>query len=398
MSSSPAAPGTLVVGLMSGTSADGIDAAIVRMGPGRPPTELVHFLSVPYTAAQRRRILALQRPDAPLAEVCALDVEAGGWFADAALELMRAAGVSPRDVAAIGSHGLTLAHHPRGVDGAGPGFTLQVGSAAVLAERTGVDVVADLRSRDVAAGGEGAPLVPVFDYACFASDREARVSLNIGGIANITVIGAGASPAGCLGFDTGPGNMLLDLAVEHLSGAERWFDEDGAWAAQGQVVPELLDRWLEHPYYRRPPPKTTGREMFGHAYALPLVEDARARGVAPADILRTLTALVATTIAEATLSVVDGPFTMIGAGGGMRNPTLRRELELRLKGRPLVVSDEFGVPSRAKEAMAFAFLAWRHIRRESGNLPRVTGAKGPRVLGSLTPGAREGGTDDGRQR
>lgn len=389
--------GVLAVGLMSGTSVDGVDAALVAFPPGdgRPGVQLVQFASVPYTKVQRQRILAVQRPDAPVSEICALDVEVGGWFADAVDALLRASGVPPERVAVIGSHGQTVAHYPRGVDGRGTGFTLQIGSAAVLAERTGIDVVSDFRARDLAAGGEGAPLVPAFDQAFLASRAEARVSLNIGGIANITAIGRDAGPEECLGFDTGPGNMVLDLAVEMLSGGARWFDEDGEWAAQGKVVPELLVQWLRHPYYRRKPPKTTGREEFGRPYVQPLVEDALGRGTPAQDILRTLTALVAQTIADAIASVAPEPFTLVVAGGGGHNRTLLAEIAQRTAGLArLIASDDLGIPSDAKEAMAFAYLAWQHVRRLPANLPRITGAAGPRILGNLTPGAVAGGTGD----
>lgn len=380
----------LAVGLMSGTSADGIDAALVEFredGEGSCALHLVRHLHRPFAPAERERILALCTPRARLVDAAAMHVRLGRLFGEAAADVMREAGVGPDEVAVVGSHGQSVAHYPHGLPQAGgPGFTVQIGDPATVAAVCGVPVVSDFRAHDVALGGEGAPLVPAFDRAVFASPHEDRVLLNIGGIANITVLRAKAPAEAVVAFDTGPGNMLLDAAAWELSGGREAFDRDGAWAARGRPHDALLARWRRHPYYALPPPKSTGREAFGRAYARRLLGQARRAGVGAEDVMATLTALVADTIADGVRRAAPGPVALIAAGGGVRNRTLMDALAARLTlVRPWQRTDDYGVPAQAKEAMAFAFLAWQFVHGRATNLTSVTGARAAVPLGSWTP-------------
>lgn len=380
------------VGLMSGTSVDGIDAALVsiRENPHSafPSVQLEHFHYMPFTTVQRDLIFALLSPDAHLGEVGQAHVQLGHCFADAVLQLLTQSGVKPRDIVVIGSHGQTVLHYPLGLQGdATNAFTLQIGDPTVIAERTGIDVVSNFRARDVAAGGQGAPLVPYFDYAVFHSTAEHRVLLNIGGIANATIIPRGGTQDACSGFDTGPGNMIIDAAVEQLSNGTLHYDANGAWAASGTIDPTLLDTWLNHPYFRAAPPKSTGREDFGQAYTQRLVAAAVANGIAAADIVRTITAFVAQTIVEGITAAISQPFTLIASGGGVKNSVLMQDIAARLPmNQAWRASDDYAIPSDAKEAMAFAYLAWQFLQGRPTNMPAITGAKHPCLLGTWTPG------------
>ena len=273
-------------------------------------------------------------------------------------------------IAAIGCHGQTIRHRPE------QGFTVQIVNAALLAERTGITVVTDFRSRDIAAGGQGAPLVPAFHAACFRSPERHRVVVNIGGIANLTDLPA-AGPV--RGFDTGPGNMLLDLSIARHMGAD--FDRDGQLAAQGDVIPALLERMLADEYFHRAPPKSTGRERFNAQWLAAMGADDQPA----ADVQATLAELSARSIAAAIEQQCTGAQEVIACGGGVHNSDLMRRLAVRLAGRPLSTTDAVGVPADWVEAMAFAWLARQALAHAPGSLPAVTGASGPRILGAIYP-------------
>lgn len=379
MTAAPMADG-LYVGLMSGTSADGIDAALVRFG-GHPTDDcrLEHGLTLPWPPALRARLVELgQGGDAcSLDEMGTLDVQVGEAFAGAARELLAAAGVSPADVVAIGSHGQTVRHRPGGAarDGRHP-FTLQIGDANVIAERCGIITVADFRRRDVAAGGHGAPLVPAFHAALLHSAGEDRAVLNLGGIANFTLL---PSRGEVRGFDTGPANALMDAwCARHVGEA---FDRDGAFAAAGRVDQALLLRLLEDAWFAQPPPKSSGREQFH----LQWVEARLRGGEAPADVQATLLELTAATVANALLAQQPSTRRVLACGGGVRNPRLLARIAARLPGCIVESTGMHGLDPDFAEAMAFAWLARQTLAGLPGNLPAVTGARGPRVLGAVYP-------------
>jgi anhydro-N-acetylmuramic acid kinase len=359
-----------VLGLISGTSHDGIDAAVVDFALRG---EVLHghvtaTASTPYDPALRARIRAALPPAATtLAEVCALDTLIGQAFAEAA------AAAPPVD--AVCSHGQTVYHWVEGTRALG---TLQIGHPAWIAERLGVPVVADVRVRDIAAGGQGAPLVSHLDTLLLAGLPGRPAALNLGGIANITVPGA---PGGPLAWDTGPANALVDAAVLRTGAHPAGYDVDGALAARGRVDTDLLAGLLAEPYYRLPPPKSTGKELFHDGY----LDAALTRPVEPADLVATLTALTARTVADAVRAA--GVDTLVVSGGGAANPTMTGMLAAELPGVRLLESAELGAPRDAKEAVAFALIGWQTLHGRPATLPSCTGASGPRVLGAITPGA-----------
>lgn len=379
----------LFIGLMSGTSLDGIDAALVEIAgdAGTPEWSLRAYLDLPYAPEQRHAIHdAITAGNA--ASLTRLHAELGEWFADAALRVCREAELEPAEVTAIGSHGQTIWHEPPAVGRRGA--TLQLGCPATIAERTGIAVVSDFRSRDVAAGGEGAPLVPWVDRLLFAHETKRRVLQNIGGMANLTWLPPRGSDEAALAFDTGPGNALIDAAVELATGGAETFDRGGAWCEAGTVDETLLAELLAHPFLHREPPKSTGREMFGR----PFVQALAAR-VQPGDrgewasFIATLTELTARSIVDAMRRWVlpRGVDEIVVTGGGARNTALMRRLATSLAPIPVIADERaLGIDPAAKEALAFALLAWAHVRARPGNVPEATGAAGPRVLGSYTPG------------
>lgn len=376
------------VGLMSGTSADAIDAALIEMeNPDEvyPGVRLVHALYEPLDDEVRRMIFQAFSPEAPVMLVGKLNRMLGEKFGQAANRVIEESRVDREAVRVIGSHGQSIAHYPHGPEG----FTWQIGDPAVIAARTGIDVVSHFRCMDVALGGQGAPLVPYFDWALLKDAQEDRVVLNIGGIANVTWIPAGAPLEAILGFDTGPGNMVLDGAASLLSGGQVTFDQNGDWARRGQSSENLLRRWLSHPYFERPVPKSTGREQFGIPYVAEAIEECRAASLADADIMRTLTVLVAASIAAGIQQVAPGPIALVASGGGVKNSLLMSELAKRL---PLIrdwkTSGAYGIPEDAKEAMAFAYLAFQLLKGRPTSIPAVTGASRPHLQGSMTPAGR----------
>ena len=377
-----------VVGLMSGTSVDGIDVALVEIEGAPPHLEVtpLSFTCVPFDAAQRERILSLFDPSTGTVDrVCYANFWLGELFAAAAQQGIREAGLRPRDVALIGSHGQTL-YHAVGAD-APTRSTLQVGEAAVIADRTGITTVADLRVADVAAGGQGAPLVSYVDWLLLRHPALTRAVQNIGGIANVTYLPPGHDSEGVFAFDTGPGNMLIDDAVRRATRGKQTYDRDGELAARGRVDTGLLDALLAHPYLQQPPPKTTGREAFGASYGAEAWAQARARGLRAEDTVATLTALTAASIAEAYHRFLpQSPDQVILGGGGARNPTLVELLRKRLEPSQVMRHEDLGLSSDAKEAIAFAVLAYETVHGRPGNLPACTGAKTRAVLGKIVPG------------
>lgn len=369
-------PGRCFLGLISGTSADGIDAALVRFDDDHAharPT-LLHGRTHAWQPALRERLVTLgqQAQALTLDEVGELDVRIGHAFAAAALATLREAGLSARDVAAIGSHGQTLRHHPHG----DAPFTLQLGDAHVIAERCGIPVVADFRRRDVAAGGHGAPLVPAFHAATLHDPSEDRAVLNLGGIANLTLLPARGTVRG---FDTGPANGLMDAWCQRHTGMA--YDADGGFAAQGRVDGPLLARLMAEPWFAAAPPKSTGRDRFH----LDWVDAALAGIEAPADVQATLLALTARSVGEALRATQPGTRRVIACGGGVHNPLLMAALAEAMPDAAIESSAVHGLDPDFVEAMAFAWLARQHLAGRPGNLPAVTGAAGPRVLGALYP-------------
>lgn len=378
------------VGLMSGTSADGVDAVVARIaGTGRDlRADLVAHRHRAFPRRLREEILQVcQR--GRVAEICQLNFVLGELFARAALGVIRQAGLTPRQITAIGSPGQTIQHRPN----ARTPSTLQIGEPAVIAERTGITTVADFRVRDVAAGGQGAPLVAYADWALFTDAERPRIVQNLGGIANLTFLPPDAKLADVVAFDTGPGNMVIDAVVAALSGGKQTFDRDGRWAARGAVSEKLLAELMAHPFLRRRPPKTTGREEFGERFARTVRARARRLRLADADIVATVTAFTAASIAEAYRRFVlpkvnarDRPrLQIILGGGGAKNATLRRRLAERLGGGELLDHGHFGIPDAAKEALAFAILARETFRGRPANVPSATGARRPVVLGKIVP-------------
>jgi anhydro-N-acetylmuramic acid kinase len=371
---------------MSGTSRDGIDAALVDVQKRglRTKADLIAFESIPYTPAVRRLVAEISLPTATVDKVCLANVLLGELFAEAALAVAESAGVLIGKVDLIGSHGQTIHHLPKPTRIAGRWVagTLQIGEPSVIAERTGVTSVADFRPRDMACGGQGAPLVPYVDYLLFRHRTRARALLNIGGIANVTYLPPRCKAEDVIAFDTGPGNMLMDGLTRHLTEGRLGYDKGGALAAQGAIDDAWLRRLLRHPYFRRKPPKSTGREDFGDAFVEQLVGEAEGRDAA--GVLATVTALTAESIARACTRFLGPVDELIASGGGCYNDTLMAMLAERFP--RVATSDDYGIPADAKEAIAFAILANETMAGRPGNLPGATGAAHPAVLGKIVPG------------
>jgi len=379
-----------VAGLMTGTSADGLDLALVDfVGLGLESShEMVAYRETPLDAALRREILAVAAAETLAPErLLRLDVALGEYYAAAVLELAATIPDGGR-IEAIGLHGQTVRHVPR-EDGGGTALTLQLGSAAVLAERTGIPVVSNFRIRDTAAGGEGAPLVPIVDWWLFRSDAESRALLNLGGMANLTHLPRGAGLDAVLAFDTGPGNAVIDAVAEITSHGRERHDPEGRGAGAGRASEALLAELLDDPFFARTPPRSTGRERFGAAYAQRLIGRGEALGLGREDLLATATELTAASIADAArrfLASRGGADAWIVSGGGAHNRSLMAALERRLAPARVERAAGAGVPSDAKEALAFAFLAHLTLCGRAGNVPTATGAAHAVVLGQITPG------------
>jgi len=372
------------IGLMSGTSLDGVDGVLVDFSCAS--LRLVAHATVAFTAEFRDELLALNSPSHNELHRSAL---AGNQIAAAYAEvanhlltLAKEQGGQSGDVVAIGAHGQTVRHQPQrsSTSAGGAGYTVQLNNPALLAELTGIDVVADLRSRDVAAGGQGATLVPAFHRSVFGQSGASVAVLNLGGIANLSVL-PGNPGLPVLGFDCGPGNALMDAWCQRHTGQA--FDSGGAWAARGQCLPALLQQLRAEPYFRAAPPKSTGRDLFSSQWLhdhLQVWEDAR-----PQDVQNTLTELTASACADCVTSYANDSKSLIVCGGGAFNHYLLQRLQVALPGLVVSTSDQHGLPPLQVEAAAFAWLARQTMLRQPGNLPSVTGAAGPRILGAIYP-------------
>ncbi len=377
-----------VLGLISGTSVDGVDGAIVSLtGQGYDvQVDVIGGGTVPYPPALRQRILAVCAGESLSLEALAdLDDAIATQFARVAHHFMATYGA----VDLIGSHGQTVFHRPKPTTSASLAYSLQLGRGEAIAHQTHCPVVSHFRQADIAAGGEGAPLVPPVDLALLSHPSRWRCIQNIGGIGNVTVLPpwdrtVDAIPPKVLGWDTGPGNSLLDLAVEHFSQGEKTYDENGQWAATGTPHAELLETWLRHPYFAQLPPKSTGRELFGKAFLENCCRQGEALALTPADLLATLTELTARSIADSYHQCLPRlPDDLLLCGGGCRNQYLVERLRQYLPTVSIAPTTDFGVPADLKEAIAFAVLAYWRYQSFPGNLPSVTGAAQAVLLGQL---------------
>ena len=370
----------VVVGLMSGTSLDGISAAVARFrdaNDGRVDVDLLAFTSRSYTAAERARLARALGGTTP-EEYCRLNFDLGDWLADAAIRVMAEAGVAREDISAIASHGQTIWHEPGH-------STWQTGEAAVIAERTGIDVVSDFRVRDVAAGGQGAPLVPIADAMLFSSPTEWRGLQNLGGIGNITVVPPRGQIEGVRAFDTGPGAGVIDRVTRSLR-PELPYDVDGKLAMAGRPNMQLVSELLAAPYFAAPPPKSTGPELFNDDYVKDLIARARSAGASDEDIVATAVQLTAESVGDAYRRFIAEPMReVLVSGGGARNPALFAAIVKSAAPVKVRHFDEVFFDGEAKEAVAFALLGYLHVTNRPGNVPSATGARGTRVLGKRTP-------------
>ena len=378
-----------VAGLMSGTSADGIDVAIIDVKSASQC--MVAFETQGYSPSLRKAILRLCDPKTShVDDICHYNFLLGRLFAQALIKTCQQKKIPLESIHLIGSHGQTIYHIP---DGRRCGnqkvrSTLQIGEPSIIAELTGITTVADFRPRDIACGGQGAPLVPYTDYLLFGHKRYCRALQNIGGISNVTYLPASGGIDDILAFDCGPGNMVIDMIVSMITKGRSKYDRNGAMAQKGQVHETLLKKFLKHRFFRVQPPKTTGRELFGMVYSQQFYEAGIAMGLSSADIVATATALTAESIAQSYQRFLPKmPDQMILCGGGAKNHSLVRMLAERLKDTRLMTTNDFGIDSDAKEAVSFALLAWSTIKGMANNVPSATGASRPAVLGKIIPGS-----------
>lgn len=388
-------PVRYAVGLMSGTSVDGIDAAVVRMTGAagtRPEVKLLGFENIPYPAPVRDEIFALfDVKEATLDRVGRLHVWLGELFAEAALSVIAKSGLTPGDISHIGSHGQTLYHHPTDelIGGYALRYTVQIGEGSVIAARTGITCVSDFRPADMAVGGQGAPLVPFTEYLLYGEETRTLLLQNIGGIGNMTVLPANCPPEDVFAFDTGPGNMLIDGLVTHMSGGKSKMDAGGAIASRGHPSEQLLDLLIQEPYYYQSLPKSTGRELFGSAYIARLLAYQQKNNLSDEDLVATVTMLTARSISDSYRRYVRERYPadmLIVGGGGSYNPVLLRYLQAEMEplGVQVLTQEQLGQNSDAKEAVAFALLADYTLARRPNNLPAATGASRPVVMGKIS--------------
>src|SRR5882724_154933 len=388
MKSSP----LLVLGLMSGTSADGIDVALAKIS-GAPPklnAKLLNHTSINFRPSLRKEILrvAEQQP-VSAGELSQLNFRLGEVFAEAALAACKRFRIATKKVAIIGSHGQTIFHQgqPTTYFGRPTASTLQIGEPSIIAGRTGITTVADFRPADMAQGGQGAPLVPYADYLLYRHPKLGRVSLNLGGIANITVLPAAAKPSHVFAFDTGPANMLIDALVSHFTHGRQRFDRNATIAQTGRSIPAFIDELMRDPFLKQPPPKSTGREYYGLSYVKKLLAAARRHKAKPADLIRAATIFTALSIVDALNRFVlpkHEIHQVIVSGGGARNPLILAQLAATLPEIEIVPSAQLGVPEDAKEAYAFALMAYETFHQRASNLPSATGATGSAILGKIS--------------
>ena len=382
-----------VIGLMSGTSVDGIDAAIVEItGHGlKTEVNLIAFETFPFPSGVPQRILALCQPDTGrVDDICEMNFYIGHLFAEAVKHILQESGMHANDIDLIGSHGQTIHHLPKDTNTdhnvSRYPSTLQIGEPAVIAHETGIPTIADFRVADMAAGGQGAPLVSYPDYLLFRDSTKTVGLLNIGGIANLTVLPANGTFDTVCAADTGPGNMCIDAVVSEITGGSERYDTAGKRAAQGTPDQRLIDEWLKHPFFHLSPPKTTGREMFGHTYAMECLTACREQELSDNDCIATLTEFTVQTIADyiARFITEQNPIdTLYVSGGGVHNQTIMRRLDELLANTAVEPVDTSGVSADAKEAIAFAILANETLHGNAGNLPSATGASVRKILGKF---------------
>ena len=383
-----------VVGMMSGTSVDGVDAALVEISgtDSEPKVKLLAFENKPYPPQVREKIFSLFTPaNATVDKVGYMNFLLGEIYAKSALSVIEKAGMKPEKIDVIGSHGQTIWHAPipESPDGIPVAYTVQIGEGSVIAERTGILTVSDFRVADMAAGGQGAPLVPFSEYLLYRREKETILLQNIGGIGNMTVMPAGAKPRDVFAFDTGPGNMIIDAVISAVTGGEKTYDAGGETAAKGRVCNALLDILKEEPYYRQPLPKTTGREHFGVQYTAKILSWWKENPIPVEDLLATVTDLTAYSIADAYERYVLPKYRaseIIVGGGGSYNATLLRFMKERFAPHGVAVrtQEDLGLSSDAKEAVAFALMADCCMRGKANTLPSVTGAEHPAVMGKIS--------------
>jgi anhydro-N-acetylmuramic acid kinase len=381
------------IGMMSGTSVDGIDAAIVKIyEQDGVRIELVHFDSIPYEEEIRNEILTLCHPKlARIEMISGMNMLLGELFANAAKKVIQDAGLKPNDISFISSHGQTIFHQPEAslIGNHSVTSTLQIGDISMIAERTGITTVGDFRTRDMAVGGQGAPLVPYADYLLFCHKELGRVLVNIGGISNLTVLPANAEESDVLAYDTGPGNMIMDYFAKQLSGGKLSFDFDGQLASSGKVHENWLGELLTVPYYNQIPPKSTGRELFGEMYARKLWQEADRLNINEHDRIATVTALTARTITNEIKRHMQSTYIheVYISGGGSNNSFLMNEIESALPNEVnLRRMDDLGMSADAKEAMIFALLGYQYLNKRTNNLPSATGATKKVMMGKVAWG------------
>lgn len=383
-----------VVGMMSGTLVDGVDAALVEISgtDSEPKVKLLAFENKPYPPQVREKIFSLFTPaNATVDKVGYMNFLLGEIYAKSALSVIEKAGMKPEEIDVIGSHGQTIWHAPipESPDGIPVAYTVQIGEGSVIAERTGILTVSDFRVADMAAGGQGAPLVPFSEYLLYRREKETILLQNIGGIGNMTVMPAGAKPRDVFAFDTGPGNMIIDAVISAVTGGEKTYDTGGETAVKGKVCNALLDILKEEPYYRQPLPKTTGREHFGVQYTEKILSWWKENPIPVEDLLATVTDLTAYSIADAYERYVLPKYQaseIIVGGGGSYNATLLRFMKERFAPHGVAVrtQEDLGLSSDAKEAVAFALMADCCMRGKANTLPSVTGAEHPAVMGKIS--------------
>lgn len=372
----------LAVGLMSGTSLDGVDAALVEITGVNETTqlELLKFNSYPFTEAVKERIkAALSVATSNVEVICSLNFELGQLFGEAVVKICQEYGINSEELGFVASHGQTLYHLPRPNKAELLPSTLQVGESAVISELAKTTVVSDFRYRDMAVGGQGAPIVPYSEYILYRSTECTRILQNIGGIGNATVIPRNGQFEQLTAFDTGPGNMIIDELCRRFYGQE--YDRDGAHGASGQVNQDVLQALLQHPYFAKPFPKTTGREEFGTEYVTKILANYQ---LAPDDWIATVTALTAETIAQAVRQFADGQTELIVGGGGSYNPTLVKMIKAALPNVKVMIQEDLGYSSDAKEAIAMTILGNQTLQHQPSNVPSATGARKPVILGKVT--------------
>jgi anhydro-N-acetylmuramic acid kinase len=378
-----------VVGLMSGTSGDGVDAALVQISRSQTglKVRMIAFHPLAYPRSLQQRILAAS-VTGTVSELCHLNALLGEWFANAALSVIRLAKLYPKDVDLIGSHGQTVHHLPHSIKDAGVGAirsTLQIAEPAVIAERTGITTIANFRPRDIAAGGQGAPLTPGVHALLFRHRRRARLIVNLGGISNVTYLPPGSGFNGLIAFDTGPANMVLDGLMYRMTNGRTSMDRDGRLASRGRVDGRLLAKLLAHPYLSQVPPKSTGREVFGARMIEELIVMQNKRQLPGEDLLATCSRWTAEAVGTARRWIRGGIDEVIVGGGGVRNRAIMTHLAEVFGPAPVTTFESHGWDSKALEAVAFAVLAFQTATNQCGNVPAVTGARHPAVLGCITP-------------